>query len=230
MGTSWFPDLKSWSHFPGRAELLRRSPTDDLTAAGSANGGPNGGLTQAPEPHPTGNPPNAKSSVAIPVVVLLILAIFSASLLWWILARLRRSRRVRAPIVTVPEDNHREKPMLWGFEIGDAKQWGVTRWSQLEPIAVGFVSDADRTRWDATPACISPPKHNTPSDPLPSPNTSTLRPSSPFGMFSRSPSPATTLVSDEACALTVTVFVAMPSSNRPKADGELYLGVARSAL
>ncbi|KAI0331752.1 hypothetical protein GY45DRAFT_559880 [Cubamyces sp. BRFM 1775] len=229
MGAHWFPDMDPQGSASDHAGLLRRAPTDDLTA-GSADGGPDGGLTQTPGHHPAGHAPSAKTSVAIPIVVLLVLVSFSALLLWWIFARLRRSRRLDVPAVQVSGDNVRVKPMFLDVELSDAKQWRTVRWSQLAPVAVGFLSDADRTRWDTTFACESALKTNTQPDLLPSPRSSTLRPPSPFGMFSRSPSPATTLVPDETCGLTITVFVAMPSPNRSKAGGELYLGVARSSL
>ncbi|KAJ8463739.1 hypothetical protein ONZ51_g10054 [Trametes cubensis] len=179
VGALWVNGAKSSSDFPDCSGLLRRTPTDDLTA-GSANGGPNTGLNQAPSHHPAGHASSTKSSIAIPIVVLLALVSFSALLLWWIIARLRRSRRLGVPIVQVPGDDVRVKPLFLDVELEDAKHWEVSRWSQLAPVAIGFVADADRMRWDATFSSISTLKADPNSDLVPSPKSSALRPPFPI--------------------------------------------------
>ncbi|KAI0761315.1 hypothetical protein BD413DRAFT_248066 [Trametes elegans] len=189
---------------------------------------------------------SAPSSPVVPALVAVTLFVLAGFLVWWLVSRMRRSGRSH-PRPAVHAEKVVEKPVLTDVKLGvshlDEKRPYPVHWDGLSPMTVEFVSDDDRRRWQASAQAHSQAPH----DPYDRDDMSSLssesasstsaphaapRPkSTPFSIFTRASSPASTLVPEkDVVKFDVAVFIAMPARRSSPAAGELYLGVARSSI
>ncbi|KAH9888047.1 hypothetical protein C8Q73DRAFT_200183 [Cubamyces lactineus] len=95
-------------------------------------GGPSGDPTAGGTPQ-SGQPASKPPSPIIPALVVISLALVSGLLVWWIMRKLRRSRRY-APAMGLAELNS-DRPVLWDVKVGQAivaTKINETGWNRLQ--------------------------------------------------------------------------------------------------
>ncbi|KAI0353952.1 hypothetical protein OH77DRAFT_565274 [Trametes cingulata] len=217
------PRLDSMSH----TILPRKLSRNDMVSE-SAHDDTSGGRPPQPQAVPSGggHPSSKQSSPIVPALVAVALICFASILVWWVVARIRRSWR-GAPGDSAGAQEGEKKPVLSDIELGlPIVEEPFARWDKLSPISVEFTSDDDKKRWqylsvfsddDTSSLSTSSSAHLPKSRPI------------SFSLFSRASSPATTITPDhKPLDLRVTLVIAMPSQHRgSQTSGEICLGVAQ---
>ncbi|KAH9852391.1 hypothetical protein C2E23DRAFT_827096 [Lenzites betulinus] len=227
--------MKSHSFEPKSAPLgdsesmtISRRSTAGGMLTGSADDGKSNGLSQSPAPSGGGGHSTSgmQSSPIVAALVVVAIVLLGSILAWWIISRIRRSRRGRpsAPLKEACDC----KPVLSDVILGHpsaTKDLYHAQWEKLTPISADCASEDDRRRWQSL-------SEDSPDDiSLSTSSQSYKSKTAPFSLFSRASSPATTLTPDmEPVEVKVTIFIAMPSQHASQFPGELCIGVSQSPL
>ncbi|KAI9062119.1 hypothetical protein FKP32DRAFT_888261 [Trametes sanguinea] len=198
---------------------------------GSSDDGKNEGHSRpsgSSSPGGGGKTTSSQTSPATAASVVVAIFIVASIAIWLLVSRIRRSRR-NGPLPNLYNlsELSNDKPALYDVEVGApvlSKHAINIRWPGFLPVAVNFASDKDRELWRATDksshdAATPSVRSSLPAD----------FPLSTFNIFSRTPSPSSTLVPDDV-QVSVSTFIVMPSSGGSQSRGELCLGVARSTV
>ncbi|EIW54824.1 uncharacterized protein TRAVEDRAFT_66356 [Trametes versicolor FP-101664 SS1] len=216
-----------WHSDPSYHAILSSRSTGGDMVTGSSDTGKSGGHPDPITGSSGGGQPTHTQTSPVVAALVAVAILFVASVLgWWIVSRIRRSRRGAS---VSPMDARDAKPILSDVVLGSpsaSKYIYTAKWDRLSPVSVDYASKLDQKRWES----LSQLAKDDASLSTSSSHSSQTRPKS-FSMFSRASSPAAMVSPDpEPIEFRVAMVIAMPSQRGPQGSGELCLGVTYSPL